>query len=760
MVGGELVANNAYIFQYDGTRWQLVAPAQGISVVKSGSYAALQSDNGNTFVMTSVTTPTLTLLAANSVAGYYHLGVFAVGNTVTIALASGTDIINNGVAGASVTLPKYSYATVSTDGVGHYYISGLGITVNQGGTGQVSLTSHAVLLGNTTSGIAYAGPVVVGQVLISNGVSADPSFSPTPTLGIQNTTQGTLTMAGSAASPGQLALNIAGANAYPTTIQPGANAGAIALTLPITTGTLALFSQIPTVTGAFVGAGQANTYTTGLQDFSSATMKLPTSATVGANSITMPASAGTVALVSQIPSGALASAAYPGAGIAVSTSSAWGTSLTAPTGSLVGTGQANTYTTGLQDFSSATMKQPTTYTVGAFTITNPGATGTLALTSAIPSVPLTSIQNNGTGVVPSGGAVNLIPGSSITLTTSGAGVTIANTYSYSLPAAVVQTAQANTYSTGLQDFSSATVKLPGSFTSGIYTVTIPQATDTLVNLAGSQALTNKTISGLTVTTSTGTLTVAAATTLSNGYTMQVAKQAGVAGGIPWYDTTTSESASALLTAHGVMVGGGASAAPSTIAASTTTTLALFATATNPAFRAIAAADLPTGVLYSYAGTTDTVNAPANTTTNFATTYTIPANTITATTLLRITIGVTAVNAGSEPATGFVLLIGGVIVYSAYAISATTAATHAVGGAVFHVHGTAAASGSAAIITNIANAPAAASGNYTPFNYSNTAASANVATNGTLVIQPAFFSNAATSGNSLTLNQMIVELLVP
>lgn len=49
---------------------------------------------------------------------------------------------------------------------------------------------------------------------------------------------------------------------------------------------------------------------------------------------------------------------YPGAGIAVSTGSSWNTSLTAPTGSLVGTGQANTYTTGVQSFASANLTLP------------------------------------------------------------------------------------------------------------------------------------------------------------------------------------------------------------------------------------------------------------------------------------------------------------------------------------------------------------------------------------------------------------------
>lgn len=50
----------------------------------------------------------------------------------------------------------------------------------------------------------------------------------------------------------------------------------------------------------------------------------------------------------------LPSLPYPGAGITVSTGSAWGTSLTAPTGALVGVGQANTYTAGMkQTFQSS-----------------------------------------------------------------------------------------------------------------------------------------------------------------------------------------------------------------------------------------------------------------------------------------------------------------------------------------------------------------------------------------------------------------------
>jgi hypothetical protein len=66
-------------------------------------------------------------------------------------------------------------------------------------------------------------------------------------------------------------------------------------------GVVALTSQIPSVAGNFVGTGQANTYTTGLQNFSAATVKLPTSVIVGGNTINEPSGAGTYALTSQIP---------------------------------------------------------------------------------------------------------------------------------------------------------------------------------------------------------------------------------------------------------------------------------------------------------------------------------------------------------------------------------------------------------------------------------------------------------------------------
>jgi hypothetical protein len=104
---------------------------------------------------------------------------------------------------------------------------------------------------------------------------------------------------------------------------------------------------------------------------------------------------------------------YPGAGIAASTGSAWRTPLytdvtalwtTCTTGFMKGDGtcpataytlpstvmqtnQANTYGAYALNLASTTLLTlPASYAVGAYTITNPGATGTLALTSQIPSV--------------------------------------------------------------------------------------------------------------------------------------------------------------------------------------------------------------------------------------------------------------------------------------------------------------------------------------------------------------------------------------
>lgn len=59
-------------------------------------------------------------------------------------------------------------------------ISGGGISgtvaVNQGGTGQTSLTAHNVILGEGTSAVGFAAPGTTGYPLLSTGASSDPAF--------------------------------------------------------------------------------------------------------------------------------------------------------------------------------------------------------------------------------------------------------------------------------------------------------------------------------------------------------------------------------------------------------------------------------------------------------------------------------------------------------------------------------------------------------------------------------------------------------
>ena len=70
--------------------------------------------------------------------------------------------------------------------------------------------------------------------------------------------------------------------------------------------------------------------------------------------------------------------------------------------------------------------------------------------------------------------------------------------------------------------------------------------------------------------------------------------AGTSGGIPYFSSASTWASSGALAANGVVLGGGAGTAPSVTSADTTATHSLFATAGAPAFRAIAAGDLPVG----------------------------------------------------------------------------------------------------------------------------------------------------------------------
>lgn len=104
------------------------------------------------------------------------------------------------------------------------------LPVGNGGTGQTTLTSHGVLLGNGASGIGATSAGAAGTLLAGQGASSDPSFSSTPTLGIAGTTSGSLTLANSGGAA--------------VTVQNNATTditGSYNFNLPVTAGTTGYF---------------------------------------------------------------------------------------------------------------------------------------------------------------------------------------------------------------------------------------------------------------------------------------------------------------------------------------------------------------------------------------------------------------------------------------------------------------------------------------------------------------------------------------
>jgi hypothetical protein len=108
------------------------------------------------------------------------------------------------------------------------------LPVANGGTGAATLTAHGVLLGEGTSAVSATSAGGAGTVLTGQGSSADPSFSATPTLGVN----------GVSGTTGKLALANGVASGASTTIQPSASTTAAwTLTLPSSGGTNLYFLQ-------------------------------------------------------------------------------------------------------------------------------------------------------------------------------------------------------------------------------------------------------------------------------------------------------------------------------------------------------------------------------------------------------------------------------------------------------------------------------------------------------------------------------------
>lgn len=96
----------------------------------------------------------------------------------TINLAGGTGI-NTSAAGAILTINLDSPVTVANGGTGVNTLTG--VVIGNGGAAFTGnpVTQYDVLVGGAANAISSIAPATLGQVLISNGATANPSFSST-----------------------------------------------------------------------------------------------------------------------------------------------------------------------------------------------------------------------------------------------------------------------------------------------------------------------------------------------------------------------------------------------------------------------------------------------------------------------------------------------------------------------------------------------------------------------------------------------------
>jgi hypothetical protein len=231
-------------------------------------------------------------LASSTAGGSFHIITPASSATPNLTLPTSGGVFTNSVAGDGTVLNSTGCTTsaaglctlalVSTPtGTGTVLVLSVSPTLTTPNLGVAAATSLALngaaamtTVGWNNTATAhdiglYEGAGTAQNLLncgagtiLQGASSADPTCTATPTHGVQNTTQGLLTLAGgSSGNPGQLILDIAGASAFGSTIQPGVNTAATVFTLPIGTGAAeTLVAAAAALTNTGICLGQAGGY--------------------------------------------------------------------------------------------------------------------------------------------------------------------------------------------------------------------------------------------------------------------------------------------------------------------------------------------------------------------------------------------------------------------------------------------------------------------------------------------------------------------
>lgn len=262
--GDTLLTDNGTTLTYAGTGgFQLSSSSAGFIGLTQGTAQTTVANTIGFMAPTAVTAYNFVFPTAagsgylkftnssNIVTGVFEANIDLtadVGSTILPAANGGTSNAFTAFTGPTTstktfTLPNAS-ATILT--------SNAAVTVGQGGTGQVTLTNHGVLIGAGTAAVTQLAAAPSGTVLTGQGASADPSFSATPTLGAAGSVLGTLALSG----------NTSGV----VTLSPQAAAGTWTMSLPTSGGTNGQFLQTNgsgvTTWASPTGSGTVNSGTT------------------------------------------------------------------------------------------------------------------------------------------------------------------------------------------------------------------------------------------------------------------------------------------------------------------------------------------------------------------------------------------------------------------------------------------------------------------------------------------------------------------